>query len=216
MHQAKLISITPNAQDLIMYCARVSNPANQSSADTKLLKYCIRHGHWSIFEMAHAVLEINTTRAISAQLLRHKSFSFQEFSQRYASVKERPAMGEQRLAGETNRQSSKELELENATLEQVFALESARKSVDASWDAYNQLVNAGFATETARSILPLCTNTRLYMAGSIRSWIHYIELRCSQDTQKEHREIAESCRSELHKQIPIIIETAMDKKRTPE
>lgn len=209
----RLISITPDAEDLIGYCARVSSPQNQGKDATRLLRYCIRHGHWSPFEMAHAVIEIETTRAISAQLLRHRSFSFQEFSQRYAQVHDKPRDPDQRLAGTTNRQSSLPVDWPNTTLYQQHAVRAAQEAIQASWDAYVSLVDAGFATETARMVLPLCTPTRLYMAGNIRSWLHYIDLRKKSDTQEEHRIIAENIHAILQRAIPTIM-SAFDERET--
>jgi thymidylate synthase (FAD) len=200
-----LVSATPDAEKLIMYCARVSNPINQHSEDTKLLTYCIRHGHWSPFEMAHAVFEISTTRAIAAQILRHRSFSFQEFSQRYSVVDLDNSMidFDMRLAGSTNRQSSIPVDWNTATQEQRIALQRAQETVYKSCEVYTALIDAGFAAETARNILPLCTPTKLYMAGNMRSWIHYVLLRTKPDTQQEHREIAIRIMAELCKLIPV-------------
>lgn len=209
----RLISITPNAEDMIGYCARVSSPQNQGKDATRLLRYCIRHGHWSPFEMAHAVIEIETTRAISAQILRHRSFSFQEFSQRYASVDNPPRDPDQRLAGATNRQSSLPVDWHDATPEQLSAVRDGKDAVRASWRAYRALLDAGFATETARMVLPLCTPTRLYMAGSIRSWLHYIEIRNTPETQEEHRIIAENCASILRDALPTIVSAFEERNR---
>lgn len=203
--QVELIRWTSNPEHLIMWCARVSNPANQESEDTRLLSYCIRHGHWSPFEMAHAVFEIQTTRAISAQILRHRSFSFQEFSQRYAEVPELECLADfdMRLAGATNRQSSLPVDWRSATQEQKDALKEAQEAVRQATKAYRNLLDAGFANETARNILPLCTPTKIYMAGNIRSWIHYVLLRTKPDTQQEHREIALAVKDELKRLLPI-------------
>jgi thymidylate synthase (FAD) len=209
----RLVTITPDAEELIGYCARVSSPHNQGKDATRLLRYCIRHGHWSPFEMAHAVMEIHTTRAISAQILRHRSFSFQEFSQRYSAVTEAPDDPEQRLAGATNRQSSLPVDWPNATQEQLSAVRDAKAAVRASWRAYGALLDAGFATETARAVLPLCTPTRLYMAGSIRSWLHYIEIRNTPETQEEHRVIAEKCTGILRDAMPTIVSAFEERNR---
>lgn len=201
-HSARLIWITPNAQDVMAYCARVSNPSNQDNTATapRLLKYCHDHGHWSVFEMATMCLEINTTRAISPQILRHRSFSFQEFSQRYAEV-ERPEIPEWRTGDKTNRQSSHD------------TLSPYEKH---SWDyrvgeiysrlylLYGDMLEAGIAKECARMILPLSSPTRLYMSGTIRSWIHYTDVRCKEGVQKEHRDIALKARDILHQQIPVL------------
>lgn len=200
-----LVSITPDAQHLIAYCARVSNPSNQQNLETedKLLRYLIKHKHWSPFEMAHMVVEINTTRAIAAQILRHRSFSFQEFSQRYADVTSIgsatvPSLRRQDLK---NRQNSiddldtKAKEMYYRRIGQLFA------EAD---DLYREMVSSGVAKECARAVLPLASPSRLYMAGSIRSFIHYCEVRCDVSTQLEHRVIAEEVKQILHQQIPAL------------
>lgn len=202
---AKLVWITPEPEEVIGYCARVSSPKNQGKDAAGLLRYCIRHNHWSPFEMASACMEIETTRAISAQILRHRSFSFQEFSQRYAEVEQPPRDPDQRLAGATNRQSSLPVDWSNTTLYQQHAVKAAQEAIRASWDAYVSLVDSGFATETARFVLPLCTPTRLYMSGTIRSWLHYVDLRKKSDTQEEHRKIAENVHAILLRHLPITI-----------
>ena len=197
----KLIWITPEAEQVIGYCARVSNPANQDNPDvSRLLSYCIKHGHWSIFEMASMCVEIKTTRAIAPQILRHRSFSFQEFSQRYAEVHDFPVLGQMRLAGTTNRQSSQPLPERGFDTDIILDAELA---VSRSYWTYNKLIKAGIAAETARMVLPLCTPTTMYMSGSIRSWIHYVQLRTQEDTQLEHREIAESIKALMTEHLPI-------------
>jgi len=197
----KLIWITPEAEQVIGYCARVSNPANQDNPDVSgLLKYCIKHGHWSIFEMASMCVEIKTTRAIAPQILRHRSFSFQEFSQRYAEVHDFPVLGQMRLAGTTNRQSSQPLPERGFDTDIILDAELA---VSRSYWTYNKLIKAGIAAETARMVLPLCCPTTLYMSGTIRSWIHYVQLRTQEDTQLEHREIAESIKALMAEHLPI-------------
>jgi thymidylate synthase (FAD) len=197
----KLIWITPEAEQVIGYCARVSNPANQDNPDVSgLLKYCIKHGHWSIFEMASMCVEIKTTRAIAPQILRHRSFSFQEFSQRYAEVHDFPILGQMRLAGTTNRQSSQPLPERGFDTDIILDAELA---VSRSYWTYNKLIKAGIAAETARMVLPLCCPTTLYMSGTIRSWIHYVQLRTQEDTQLEHREIAESIKALMAENLPI-------------
>jgi thymidylate synthase (FAD) len=203
-----LVSITPDAQHLIAYCARVSNPSNQQNLDTeeKLLRYLIKHNHWSPFEMAHMVVEINTTRAIAAQILRHRSFSFQEFSQRYADVTSigSPMIPMLRRQDLKNRQNSiddldaKKKEVFYRRIGQLFA------EVD---DLYREMVSSGVAKECARAILPMASPSRLYMAGSIRSFIHYCEVRCDVSTQLEHRVIAEQVRQILYGQIPALSKT---------
>jgi len=202
MHHAHLITITPGAEQLIGDCARVSNPSNQGTSPERLIRYCIKHGHWSILEMAHMVLEIHTTRAIAPQILRHRSFSFQEFSQRYAWVEMDTEPANQRLAGATNRQSS--LPADNPTEDQRDALAFASDAVAVAVQAYARLRDAGFAAETARTVLPLCTPTTMYMAGSIRSWLHYIDLRTKPDTQAEHQAIARSCKAIFCREVPTV------------
>lgn len=201
----KLIWITPEAEQVIGYCARVSNPKNQDNPDvSRLLAYCIKHGHWSIFEMASMCIEIKTTRAIAPQILRHRSFSFQEFSQRYAQVPTTPILGDMRLAGTTNRQSSKALpEWAELTEEQQECIKDAQRAVRDTNEAYTGLIKAGIAAETARMVLPLCTPTTMYMSGTVRSWIHYVQLRTQEDTQLEHRQIAESIKALMVEHLPI-------------
>lgn len=199
-----LISITPKAEELISYCARVSNPANQDNPECeKLIKYLIKHNHWSPFELAHMVIEINTTRAIAAQILRHRSFSFQEFSQRYASVSDLlpPAIPDLRRQDLKNRQNS--IDDLNPWDKQSLQLE-IRDHFYESTKLYNRLLDKGIAKESARAVLPLNTPTRLYMAGSIRSWIHYIQLRSANGTQLEHQQIAEGCGDVLKECLPNI------------
>jgi len=202
----KLISVTPNAEETIAYCARVSNPNNQENHETmdKLLGYCIRHGHWSVFEMANLVLEVNTTRAISPQILRHRSFTFQEFSQRYASTLEGlgglypPHLRRQDLKNRQN--STDDLKPEDT---QLFYRRIAQHFAEAE-DLYLEMVSSGIAKECAREVLPMAAPTRLYMNGTIRSWIHYIELRSTSGTQLEHRQIAKATREIFSKELPII------------
>jgi thymidylate synthase (FAD) len=191
--KVKLVAITKpligdgtmTASDFITFAARVSNPSNQMSLLTapKLLAYCIRHGHWSIFEQASMTVEIQTSRAISAQIIRHRSFCFQEFSQRYAPT-DTAELVELRTQDRVNRQGSGEV------YPQEWANEVVAKSVDLAFRTYRTLINEGVSRETARMVLPLCTQTTLYMTGNIRSWIHYFEQRCAKGTQKEHRQIA--------------------------
>ena len=201
----KLIWITPEAEQVIGYCARVSNPANQDNPDvSRLLSYCIKHGHWSIFEMASMCVEIKTTRAIAPQILRHRSFSFQEFSQRYAQVAEFPVLGQMRLAGTTNRQSSQPMpDLDKLNDDISLAISLAEIATENAWWAYEGMIEAGIAAETARMVLPLCTPTTMYMSGTIRSWIHYVQLRTQDDTQLEHREIANSIKALMADHLPI-------------
>ena len=201
----KLVSITPNAQHLIAYCARVSNPSNQQNLDTeeKLLRYLIKYNHWSPFEMANMVVEINTTRAIAPQILRHRSFSFQEFSQRYADVTAigSPLMPTLRRQDRANRQNS----IDDLTTEKTQGYYRRISSLFAdSEDLYREMVSNGIAKETARAVLPLASPTRLYMNGTIRSWIHYCDLRMGVETQKEHREIALSVMELLCQELPAV------------
>jgi len=201
----KLVSVTPDAEKIISYCARVSNPKGQDSDNyTKLLKYCIDHKHWSIFEMAQLTLEINTTRGLAAQILRHKSFNFQEFSQRYADttlLSEDIPLFELRRQDTKNRQSSiddmsEEIRSKwNTKIREHFAKSKA---------LYDGMIQDGVAKECARFILPLATPTRLYMNGNLRSWITYISLREKNGTQKEHIDIAKQCKQIFCEQFPNI------------
>ena len=205
--KAKLVSITKpeiegldNAEDLIAYCARVSNPSNQMNTETapRLLAYLIKHKHWSPFEMVDVCFEIETSRAIAAQILRHRSFSFQEFSQRYSEV---TALEKTlwRKQGKTNRQvGEKDVDLSEEDKKVVGdALLHSQK-------AYNLLLDKGIAKECARMVLPLCTSTTMYMKGSVRSWVHYIDLRAKEDTQKEHRLVAEEIKQIFSEKFPAV------------
>ncbi len=204
MSFCKLIWITPDAEKLIAYMARVSNAKNQDNPNIKgLLKFCIREGHWSIFEMCNLCIEINTTRAISAQILRHRSFSFQEFSQRYAEVEEKPDYFDLRRQDNKNRQNSID-DLCDETKKKLY--NSIRMTLVDIDRCYQGLLNYGVAKECARMILPMCSPTRLYMNGSVRSWIHYLKVRCGNGTQKEHMEIAEQIKEIFKKELPIIYE----------
>ena len=215
MNKVKLISYTKPAEDvslednllqLVSFCARVSNPGNQYNEETaeKLVKYLIKHKHWSPFEMVNACLEIETTRDISRQILRHRSFSFQEFSQRYADPTEelefttRPA----RLQDYNNRQNSIDIPMEDSI---NYVWESYQEVIiERAKKAYNWAIEAGIAKEQARTILPEgLTMTRLYMNGTLRSWIHYIEVREEEGTQKEHREIAQKCAEAIYRIFPM-------------
>jgi len=191
------------AEDLISYCARVSNPSNQLNTDTapKLLKYCIKHEHWSPFEHASMTVEIKTSRAIAAQILRHRSFTFQEFSQRYSTACDIEPY-EFRKPAEKNRQSSENVILENK--KGVFDI--AENAIKVAKEAYEQLLERGVARECARMILPLTMQTTMYMTGSLRSFMHYINLRAKEDTQKEHRIIALRIKEIFVDQFPIIAE----------
>lgn len=180
---------TDSSEDLISYCARVSNPENQNNTDTspRLLKFLIKHKHWSPFEMVDMTLEIKTSRAIAAQILRHRSFSFQEFSQRYSEAIKMEDVQIRKQAVK-NRQSSTD-EFQNSQL-----LAKVREHTAKGFSLYKELIKSGAAKESARMILPLTTETTMYMKGSIRSWIHYIDLRVKENTQKEHRDIALKCK----------------------
>ena len=202
----QLVSITPDAEKMMAYIARVSNPANQENEKySGLLKYCIKHNHWSVFEQSTMTVEIETTRAIAAQILRHRSFTFQEFSQRYADTKvlEAIKLPELRRQDTKNRQNS----IDDLDPEVVEKLNKQMKTLFSSGQAlYNQMVEYGVAKECARMVLPLCTPTRIYMTGSCRSWIHYINLRSSHGTQKEHMVIAEAVRDVFVEQFPAVSE----------
>jgi len=213
MSNVKLIAVTQgagellekNAQEVISYAARVSNPSNQLNFDTSagLLKYCIKHQHWSIFEHAYMTLELNTTRAIAAQVLRHRSFTYQEFSQRYAptSFLNDIKLPELRRQDDKNRQNSID-DLDG------FVVERLQKQMETLFDSaqalYSQMLDSGVAKECARMVLPLCTPTRIYMTGSVRSWIHYINLRSANGTQKEHMDLALECKDVFTEQFPDI------------
>jgi thymidylate synthase (FAD) len=193
-------------QGLVAYCARVSNPANQINSETseKLIKYLIKHAHWSPLEMVNACLQIDTTRDIAHQIVRHRSFSFQEFSQRYANPQEfgtQFVIREARLQDLKNRQNS--IDTENVELHHAW-MEQQQKVIDAAADAYNWAIENGIAKEQARCVLPEGnTKTRLYMNGTLRSWIHYIELRGANGTQKEHMEIAHACAKVIAQIFPL-------------
>lgn len=197
-----------SAQELVAYCARVSNPSNQLNTDTsnKLIRYLVKHGHWSPLEMVSACLEIETTRDIARQILRHRSFSFQEFSQRYADPTKdlNFVLREARLQDSKNRQNSIEVDdialQENWHTQQDYVLHAAQR-------AYQWAIDHGVAKEQARAVLPEgLTESRLYMQGTLRSWVHYIELRSGVETQKEHRQIAMACADALHPVFPLIEE----------
>ena len=203
----KLITVTPDAEQTMGYVARVSNPANQENPNVAgLLKYCIKHEHWSVFEQSFMTLEIATTRAIAAQILRHRSFTFQEFSQRYADsslLTDTIPLPELRRQDDKNRQNS----IDDLDPFEVQILEKQMITLfDSSMALYQQMLKRGVAKECARNVLPLCTPTRIYMSGSCRSWIHYINLRSAHGTQKEHMEVAEACREVFVEQFPVVSE----------
>ena len=203
----KLVSVTPDAEKNMAYVARVSNPNNQENPNyAKLLGYCIKHNHWSVFEQSFMTLEIETTRGLAAQILRHRSFTYQEFSQRYADsslLAETIPVPELRRQDTKNRQNSIDdldpefVELTNKQIETYFAQ---------GMSLYQHLLDNGVAKECARFVLPLATPTRLYMSGSCRSWIHYIQLRSANGTQKEHMDIAEACKQIFAEQFPTVAE----------
>ena len=202
----KLVSITPDAEQTMAYIARVSNPSNQDNEKyAGLLKYCIKHNHWSVFEQSSMTLEIETTRAIAAQILRHRSFTFQEFSQRYAASTalgdiDLPELRKQDLKNRQNSTDDLDPEIVEKLNKQMITLFSSSKAL------YEQMLSQGVAKECARMVLPLCTPTRIYMTGSCRSWIHYINLRSAHGTQKEHMDIAEACRKVFTEQFPAVSE----------
>ena len=202
-----LVSITPDAEKTMAHIARVSNPDNQDNPKyAGLLRYCIKHNHWSVFEQSSMTLEIETTRAIAAQILRHRSFTFQEFSQRYADAKllETIELPELRRQDSKNRQNSiddldpKVADTLNRQMNTLFS---------SAFSLYTQMLESGVAKECARMVLPLCTPTRIYMTGSCRSWIHYINLRSAHGTQKEHMDIANTCRKVFIEQFPTVSES---------
>ena len=199
-----LISVTPDAEKHMAYVARVSNPSNQGNDNfAGLLKYCIKHGHWSVFEQAFMTVEINTTRGIAAQILRHRSFTYQEFSQRYADSN---LLGEIQLP-ELRRQDSKNRQNSIDDLEPEMVDKFNRQMntlFSSAFGLYNQMLQAGVAKECARFVLPLATPTRIYMTGSVRSWIHYVDLRSAHGTQKEHMTVAEGVRSIFSEQFPTV------------
>ena len=202
----KLISVTPDAEKTMAHIARVSNPDNQDNPNyAGLLRYCIKHNHWSVFEQSSMTLEIETTRAIAAQILRHRSFTFQEFSQRYAQSNElgKIELPDLRRQDKKNRQNSIDAVdpfVKQKLEAQMITLFSSAQSL------YNQMIEEGIAKECARMVLPLCTPTRIYMTGSARSWIHYINLRSANGTQKEHMDIANACKSIFIDTFPTIAE----------
>jgi len=202
MSKVTLIHSTDSGDELIAYMARVSNPTNQDNKDSsKLIKYLIKHKHWSPFEMVNMCVEINTTRSISAQILRHRSFSFQEFSQRYANVEELelPTPPDLRLQDLKNRQNS----IDSDTIDTLNWQGSIQLHYSHCYRLYQNLIKDGIAKECAREVLPMGSPTRLYMNGTLRSWIHYVDLRSANGTQKEHRDIAEACKTLIKTQFPL-------------
>ena len=204
--QVSLVSITPDAEKTMAHIARVSNPNNQDNPNyAGLLRYCIKHNHWSVFEQSSMTLQIETTRAIAAQILRHRSFTFQEFSQRYAKSNELgkielPDLRKQDLKNRQNSTDDLDPFVKQKLEAQMITLFSSAQSL------YNQMIDEGVAKECARMVLPLCTPTKIYMTGSCRSWIHYIDLRSAHGTQKEHMDIANSAKGIFKEQFPSIAE----------
>ena len=203
----KLISVTPDAEKMMGYVARVSNPSNQENPKVAgLLKYCVKHQHWSVFEQSFMTLEIETTRGLAAQILRHRSFTFQEFSQRYADsslLSTNIPLPELRRQDTKNRQNSiDDIDEFKVQKYQMLIQDHFRDAMA----LYQTMLNEGIAKECARFVLPLATPTRLYMSGSCRSWVHYIDLRSAHGTQKEHMDIAEACKSVFVEQFPTVAE----------
>lgn len=208
-HDARLISITPQAEEQIVYMARVSNPSNQANTETspRLIKYLIKHKHWSPFEMASMQVEINTTRAVAAQVLRHRSFSFQEFSQRYSSIDELEPLGLPHLRSQDskNKQASHDdlppelVARYNRYIEEIYL---------GAQDLYHNMLEHGVAKECARSILPLGSPTRIYMSGTIRSFLHYVQIRAGVETQLEHRNIANDIKAIMESELPNVCKAA--------
>ena len=203
----KLVSVTPDAEKMMAYVARVSNPNNQEDPNyAKLLGYCIKHNHWSVFEQSFMTLEIETTRGLAAQILRHRSFTYQEFSQRYADssmLADQVPMFDLRRQDTKNRQNS--IDNIDPFVKQEFEIK-IRRHFDEAMVLYQSMLDSGIAKECARFVLPLATPTRLYMSGSCRSWIHYITLRSANGTQKEHMDIAEACKKIFVEQFPTCAE----------
>ena len=203
----KLISVTPDAEKMMAYVARVSNPNNQENPNyAKLLGYCIKHNHWSVFEQSFMTLELETTRGVAAQVLRHRSFTYQEFSQRYADssmLADQVPMFDLRRQDTKNRQNS--IDDIDPFVKQEFEIK-VRRHFDEAMVLYQSMLDSGIAKECARFVLPLATPTRIYMSGSCRSWIHYINLRTANGTQKEHMEIAEACKKIFVEQFPTCAE----------
>ena len=203
----RFVQCTPNPEENMAYVARVSNPNNQDNPSFEgLLKYCVNHQHWSVFEQSYMTLEIETTRAIAAQILRHRSFTYQEFSQRYADSSllgfgNSIPIPELRRQDKKNRQNSID-DLDPFTVQK---LEMQMQTLfDSSMALYKQMLDSGVAKECARNVLPLCVPTRIYMTGSCRSWIHYITLRSSNGTQKEHMDVANACKDIFIEQFPTV------------
>ena len=208
MHNVELVHVTPDAESLIAYMARVSNPANQDNDNyTGLIKYLIKHNHWSPFEMVNMCVQIDTTRSVASQILRHRSFSFQEFSQRYAQVVNTPQLPNLRRQDTKNRQNS--IDDLDPFLTQQFEMRT-QELYKQSLDLYTDMLDHGVAKECARDILPLSTPTKLYMNGTLRSWLHYTDLRCANGTQYEHKLIADNVKLLIQQQFPIVYNAMFD------
>ena len=207
MSKVELISLTPDAEKTMAYIARVSNPKNQENEDySKLLSYCIKNEHWSVFEQSFMTLQIETNRGIAAQILRHRSFTFQEFSQRYADssmLSTKVPMFDLRRQDDKNRQNSID-DVDDFTKQELEI--AVKRYFTEGMDIYKQMLRVGIAKECARFVLPLATPTKIYMTGSVRSWIHYIDLRSAHGTQKEHMDIANDAKRVFCEQFPICAE----------
>ena len=204
MTLVKLITSTPNAEKSMAYIARVSNPKNQDNNDfTKLIGYCIKNEHWSVFEQAYMTLQIETTRGIAAQILRHRSFTFQEFSQRYADSRELGEIPIPQLRRQDNKNRQNSISDLPEEIIKNFNIK-IKQQFHQNKQLYEEMLEAGIAKECARFILPLATPTRIYMTGSCRSWIHYINLRTGHGTQKEHMDIAQECKNIFSKEYPVV------------
>ena len=201
-HSVQLVHATPDAESLVAYMARVSNPDNQDNPESeRLIRYLIKHKHWSPFEMVNMCVQIETTRSVAAQILRHRSFSFQEFSQRYAKVTKPANLPQLRRQDTKNRQNSID-DLDQSTVQEFNV--KMQSLFDLSQSLYNEMLEAGVAKECARDILPLSTPTKLYMNGTLRSWLHYCDLRCANGTQYEHKLIADQVKGLIEQEFPTI------------
>ena len=201
-HTVSLVHTTPDAEQLIAYMARVSNPANQANPESeRLIRYLIKHKHWSPFEMVNMCVQIETTRSVAAQILRHRSFSFQEFSQRYAQVAEPAFIPALRRQDTKNRQNSI-ADLEQSTVDEFNI--KINSLFELSESLYKEMLQAGVAKECARDVLPLSTPTKMYMNGTLRSWLHYCDLRCANGTQYEHKLIADQVKGLIEQEFPTI------------
>jgi len=206
MSLVKLITSTPDAEKSMAYIARVSNPKNQDNNNfTKLIGYCIKNEHWSVFEQAYMTLQIETTRGIAAQILRHRSFTFQEFSQRYADSRELGEIPIPQLRRQDNKNRQNSISDLSEELVNQFN-KKIKQQFNSNKELYEEMLEAGIAKECARFVLPLATPTRIYMTGSCRSWIHYINLRTGHGTQKEHMDIAKECKNIFSQEYPVVSE----------